>query len=181
MTSIGDSAFIDCSSLVSITIPNSVTCIGQNAFDSCTSLANITIPSSVTSIGDYAFEACISLTSINFLSQNPPTVGFLWLSSAYPWALGHAYNSSSFPAPGNSFNGLTMGAYLPSVLVSEEHSPSHLLGASAPSASPAAQHHQLPAWVIDLPIAGIVIAVLLLTLLFSRRRRRNKIATAHSQ
>ena len=64
MTSIGDSAFEDCTSLKSITIPNGVTSIGDSAFEGCTSLTSITIPNSVTSIGSGAFIGCSSLTSI---------------------------------------------------------------------------------------------------------------------
>ena len=64
MTSIGDSAFEDCSNLTSITIPNSVTEIGYSAFNGCTSLKTITIPNSVTSIGSSAFSGCTSLESI---------------------------------------------------------------------------------------------------------------------
>ena len=37
----------------------SVTSIGESAFEDCTGLASITIPNSVTSIGEYAFEDCI--------------------------------------------------------------------------------------------------------------------------
>ena len=40
-----------CSSLTSVTIPNSVTSIGDYAFWYCTSLTSVTIPNSVTSIG----------------------------------------------------------------------------------------------------------------------------------
>ena len=61
---IGDYAFSYCSSLTSITIPDSVTSIGNWAFYGCSSLTSITIPDSVTSIGDYEFEYCSSLTSI---------------------------------------------------------------------------------------------------------------------
>ena len=64
VTSIGDYAFVMCSSLTSITIPDSVTSIGDYAFRGCSSLTNITIPNSVTSIGDGAFVMCSSLASI---------------------------------------------------------------------------------------------------------------------
>ena len=57
VTSIGDLAFLYCSSLTSITIPNSVTSIGNYAFYNCFYLTSITIPNSVTSIGSYAFIA----------------------------------------------------------------------------------------------------------------------------
>ena len=66
VTSIGNSAFYDCSSLTSVTIPESVTSIGESAFLECTSLTSITIPDSMTSIGWYAFSECSALTSITF-------------------------------------------------------------------------------------------------------------------
>ena len=70
VTSIGNFAFSDCTSLTNITIPNSVTSIGDYAFYGCENLINITIPNSVTSIGNFAFCMCTSLTSINVDSNN---------------------------------------------------------------------------------------------------------------
>ena len=64
VTSIGECAFKNCSSLTSVTIPKSVTSIGDYAFFWCSSLTSVTIPKSVTSIGDYAFNYCSSLTSV---------------------------------------------------------------------------------------------------------------------
>ena len=64
--SIGNYAFLDCSSLTSITIPDSVTSIGEYAFYDCSSLTSVTIPNSVTSIGNYAFYNCTALEEIHF-------------------------------------------------------------------------------------------------------------------
>ena len=94
VTSIGESAFYRCSSLTSVTIPNSVTSIGSDAFYACSSLTSVILNSndivskeytasmsklrsifgsqveeyvignSVTSIGSCAFEDCSSLTSV---------------------------------------------------------------------------------------------------------------------
>ncbi len=61
VTEIKDSAFYNCSSLQSITIPSSVTSIGEGAFYYCNNLTSITIPDSVTSIGEGAFYYCSSL------------------------------------------------------------------------------------------------------------------------
>ena len=68
VTSIGDYAFDNCTSLTSIEIPSGVTSIGDGAFAYCTSLTSIEIPSGVTSIRDHAFDNCTSLTSIEIPS-----------------------------------------------------------------------------------------------------------------
>ena len=66
VTSIGNYAFYECSSLTSIEIPSGVTSIGSEAFNACSSLTSIEIPSGVTSIGGSAFSGCSSLTNISF-------------------------------------------------------------------------------------------------------------------
>ena len=64
VTSIGNFAFMRCSGLSNITIPNSVTSIGYRAFADCTTLTDIQIPDSVTSIGNAAFENCTDLANV---------------------------------------------------------------------------------------------------------------------
>ena len=64
VTGIGLLAFYNCSSIESVTIPDSVTRIGQEAFSYCSGLKSIIIPDSVNSIGPYAFEYCNSLNSM---------------------------------------------------------------------------------------------------------------------
>ncbi|MBE6293473.1 MAG: leucine-rich repeat domain-containing protein [Bacteroidales bacterium] len=72
---IANDAFDGCSSLTSITIPNSVTTIGKWAFSGCTGLTSITIGNSVTTIGNIAFRSCKGLESIYLMGDIPPTVG----------------------------------------------------------------------------------------------------------
>ncbi len=66
VTRIGDGAFAVCTSLTSVTIPNSVTSIGRGAFAVCTSLTSVTIGNSVTSIYAQAFSNCKSLKSVYY-------------------------------------------------------------------------------------------------------------------
>ena len=56
VTSIGNAAFYDCSSLTQVEIPDSVTSIGEQAFVGCSSFTHANIPNSVNSIGARAFS-----------------------------------------------------------------------------------------------------------------------------
>ena len=74
VTTIGEWAFLDCSSLTSVTIPNSVTTIGKRAFSDCPYLTSVTIGNGVTTIGDWAFYRCFSLTSVT-IPNSVTTIG----------------------------------------------------------------------------------------------------------
>ena len=61
---IGEQAFFECKSLISVTIPDTVTAIEKNTFIACDNLTNIVIGRNVTVIGANAFTYCRSLTSV---------------------------------------------------------------------------------------------------------------------
>ncbi len=95
-TTFGQQAFIGCTALESIVLPNTITSMGGNVFqgctalksvnwpttmtkipgatfNGCTSLPNFIIPSHVTEIGASAFNGCTSFTEINI----PSTVEYI--------------------------------------------------------------------------------------------------------
>jgi hypothetical protein len=76
LTYIGHEAFRFCSSLTSVTIPNSVTSIGAYVFDGCSALTSVSIPNSVTSIRDGAFYGCESLTSVT-IPNSVTSIGWM--------------------------------------------------------------------------------------------------------
>ena len=81
-------AFCNCTSLASITIPESVTSIGSYAFEGCKSLANVTFEgdSRLTSIGSSAFFSCKGLTSIT-IPDSVRSIGW----SAFDWCTSLTY------------------------------------------------------------------------------------------
>ena len=67
-------AFMDCTSLISITLPASLISIGHSAFDGCTSLVLTGLPDGITSIGDGAFMGCPSL-ALTSLTDGITSIG----------------------------------------------------------------------------------------------------------
>ncbi len=64
ITSIGNGAFYDCSTVTNVTMGNNVTNIGDEAFYNCYALTSVTIGNSVANIGDEAFFNCVYLRSV---------------------------------------------------------------------------------------------------------------------
>lgn len=72
VTTIGDLAFSQCISLISVSIPAAQT-VGEEAFAECIALTTISLPAT-TSIGFNAFTYCTSLASVDFGDTPRPSV-----------------------------------------------------------------------------------------------------------
>ena len=63
---VGNSAFMDCAELETITVGNSVTFIGAFALNGCVKLVSFEIPESILEVGFKAFAECESLVSVKY-------------------------------------------------------------------------------------------------------------------
>ena len=73
-TSDSKSVFNNCSRLISIILPSSLTTIGANAFSYCTKLSSVTIPKNVKTIGSSAFYNT-GLKEINISGDGSVVIG----------------------------------------------------------------------------------------------------------
>ena len=102
LSSINNNAFNSCTSLESITLPNSVTSVGDYGFAYCINLKNLTIPDSCTSIGNFAFiqdtglinltiGSGVSTVNTSMFSDNDGShfpgngTGTLWIKRNFNW------------------------------------------------------------------------------------------------
>ena len=65
VTSIGYGAFNNMSTLISVTMPSSITALGGSAFFKCTALETVVLSDALTAIEEETFKECLSLTSVD--------------------------------------------------------------------------------------------------------------------
>ena len=81
VTEVHSSAFINCSNLVSITLPEGITHINDYSLKGCTSLSSINLPEGLQYIGYTAFGSCVALQELN-LPQSLITIRYLAFEGA---------------------------------------------------------------------------------------------------
>ena len=62
VAAIGDEAFYDCDTIVSVVLPEGLRFIGYDAFSGCDSLLTVALPASLEAIDTSAFSGCDQLT-----------------------------------------------------------------------------------------------------------------------
>lgn len=65
LKSIGQFSFAECSSLKSVNLPEGLESIGNDCFFKCTDMTEISLPQTLATIGEAAFAGCDSLVSID--------------------------------------------------------------------------------------------------------------------
>ena len=95
---IPQNAFYGCHSLISVSLPDSITVIGSSAFNGCSSLASISLPDSINSIANYAFKDCGKLKTI-IIPNNVTSIGQFAFNEC------NALSSISLPFAGNTLSG----------------------------------------------------------------------------
>ena len=71
---IGDRAFQNCVSLISVSLPDRVTSIGVRSFYNCEQLTTVSLGSGIKTLPDYAFYNCFTLKTMT-TSENLETIG----------------------------------------------------------------------------------------------------------
>ena len=83
ITTIGSYAFLECTVVSEINIPNSIVKIENRAFYCCSDISSIVIPDSVKIIEDEAFCGCEKLSNITFSSNLTSLGHFVFDGTAY--------------------------------------------------------------------------------------------------
>lgn len=75
IATIAPRAFINCTSIKSLSIGDSVHTIGLEALRNCTGLTNVTLGGGISTIGERAFMGCKKLSQVKCYATTPPTLG----------------------------------------------------------------------------------------------------------
>ena len=78
ITSMGSSVFQNCTSLKSINWPTNMTTIPSSTFNGCTSLSEFTIPDNITTLGNFSFQGCSALKNVNISANSQ--ISNKWIS-----------------------------------------------------------------------------------------------------
>lgn len=81
--SIGRNAFLNATSLQTITLPEGLLEIGENAFINCYGLKEVRLPSTLQQIGNYAFANCTRLTSVVSAMTEPCAINNVFVNSSW--------------------------------------------------------------------------------------------------
>ncbi|STX51490.1 Uncharacterised protein [Legionella busanensis] len=79
ITTIGESAFEECTNLKKLVIPSHITDIKKFAFWNCTQLKNVVLPKNLTKIAKCTFNGCTSLETVRI----PPNVTVIGKGAFY--------------------------------------------------------------------------------------------------
>lgn len=71
---IWDEAFMGCSALQTVDIPDQFSQLGKSVFRDCTSLEQVTLSSKIQNVGNRAFMGCTSLARVDFTAES------VWIS-----------------------------------------------------------------------------------------------------
>ena len=84
VVSFNSNSFYNCCNLTSLQLPSCMDAVGSNTFKQCSSLTGLTFPASLTAIGKRSFEECTSLKLLAFKGKSTPEVKHL---ANYNWGL----------------------------------------------------------------------------------------------
>lgn len=92
VTHIGDNAFVNCSSLETVTVEgDNLISIGRRAFYDCNALTDVQYPSSLSEVGAYAFYGCASLRTVDMSDTAVEKLNI--------YTFGECYNITSIKLP----------------------------------------------------------------------------------
>ncbi len=75
VTNITSYAFINCTTIESLTTDNTLTTIGNDTFRNCTSLTEVLLGEGINNIGKHSFMNCKALTRVTCYAPQPPYLG----------------------------------------------------------------------------------------------------------